>query len=225
MIKVENIETWGFRHAIRGMRNPLNSWAKSDTEFSYDDIEKHGVIKIGDNDLNLMRRLYKGGSEHRKYLRQIFVSMDITAPLYFNKQLDTYKVGTVTNSCSSMHKIHAKEFGLEDFSIEHLPTDRVDDPEKYKDGEFSGTAIDALVFTIQALNYYRDLFLETKDKAYWYAMIQLLPSSYEQKRTLTMNYENAVTIIKQRTGHKLDEWADFIEVLKNLPYLREIMGE
>ena len=201
MIKVENIETWGFGHAIRGMRNPLNSWDKSD---SY--IELCDVI-VGDADLALMHKLYKGGTEHRKYLRQIFVSMDIIAPLYWWKEFDTYKVGTVANSCSTMHKIHAKEFTLDDFSVEHL----------------DGWSLEHFIDTLNLLNKYRYDFIETKNKSDWWQMIQLLPSSYNQKRTITMNYENAVNMIRQRENHKLDEWRDFVKELRQLPYMKQIM--
>lgn len=207
MIKIENVETFNFENAIRGMRNPLNSWDKSDSYWVGHDDERQ--FMIGDNDLDLMRRLYKAGSEHRKYLRQIFVSMDITAPLYWWKEFDTYKVGTVSNSCSTMHTIHKKEFELDDFSHDHLRP--------------IGLAL--LYNIIGGLNEYRKMYLETKDKDDWWQLIQLLPSSYNQKRTITMNYENAVTIIKQRTGHKLDEWSVLIEELKKLPYLEEIIGE
>ena len=206
MIKIEDVEVWGFEHAIRGMRNPMNSWGKSDSEFvPWDSTD----IEIGKNDLDLMHRLYKAGTEHRKYLRQIFVSMDITAPLYWWKEFDTYKIGTTANSCSTMHKIHAKEFTLDDFSYEHLLYE-------WKSH---------LMNTIGALNLAREFYLRTKDKKYWWQMIQLLPSSYNQRRTITMNYENVVTIIKQRSCHKLDEWNDFVAELKKLPYVKEIMGE
>lgn len=200
MIKVENIDVWGFNHAIRGMRNPMNSWHMSDST--------DGVI--GYKDLDLMHRLYKAGAEHRKYLRQIMVSMDIIAPLYWWKEFDTYKIGTVANSCSTMHKIHCKEFTLDDFSHEHLLEDE---------------ATEFMKHLVNGLNFYRKKFLKTKDKVYWWQMIQLLPSSYNQRRTVTMNYENIVSMINQRTGHKLDEWHDFIEVLKKLPYVKEIIGE
>ena len=209
MIKVENIEVWGFKHAIRGMRNPMNSWDKSDSYF-----RGETSWSVGKNDLDLMRRLYKAGTEHRKYLRQISVSMDITAPLYWWKEFDTYKVGTVANSCSTMHKIHDKFFDVDDFSCEHLQG-FWDSP----DAEYR----EALKTTIRALNNAREIYLKTKDKKYWWYMIQLLPSSYNQRRTITMNYENVMTIIKQRTGHKLDEWNQFVETLKGLPYITEIM--
>lgn len=201
MIQIGNVDVWGFEHAIRGMRNPLNSWSKSDSDTK--------LLVIGEADLDLMRRLYKAGSEHRKYLRQIFVSMDVTAPLYWWKEFDTYKVGTVSNSCSTMHTIHKKEFTLDDFSCEHLLYEW--------QSELSNT--------IAMLNQAREWYLSSKDKKWWWQMIQLLPSSYNQKRTLTMNYENVVSIINQRSGHKLDEWNDFIAELKKLPYITEIMGD
>ena len=215
MIKVENIDVWGFEHAVRGMRNPMNSWDKSDSEYRKGidgmsiDASMANNYQIGKNDLDLMRRLYKAGAEHRKYLRQIMVSLDITAPLYWWKEFDTYKVGTVSNSCSTMHKIHAKEFELDDFSCEHLLQ----------------IALDDLSGTIETLNEYRVLYLESKNQTYWWQMIQLLPSSYNQKRTITMNYENVFNIIHQRTGHKLDEWREFVNVLKDLPYVKEIMED
>lgn len=218
MIKLENINVFNFEGAIRGMRNPLNSWDKSDSNFyPWDETS----VEIGENDLNLMKRLYKAGSEHRKYLRQIFVSMDITAPLYWWKEFDTYKVGTVSNSCSTMHTIHKKEFSLDDFSIEHVSDDSLE--VNYKYVKYWNKPIDALVDLIDILNACREKYLETKDKKWWWQLIQLLPSSYNQKRTITMNYENVITIIKQRTGHKLDEWNLFIDELKQLPYVEKIM--
>jgi hypothetical protein len=203
MIKVDNCDIWGFEHAIRGMRNPLNSWDRSDSmpggEAGY---------QIGENDLDLMHRLYSAGSEHRKYLRQIMVSMDITAPLYWWKEFDTYKVGTTANSCSTMHKIHAKEFELDDFSHEHLT-------------ENSKLTMQV---TIDMMNAYRDKYLKDKEREDWWQMIQLLPSSYNQKRTVTMNYENVMNMINQRKNHKLDEWKDFVKTLKKLPYIEDIRG-
>lgn len=199
MIKVDRIKVYNITNAIYSARNPLNSWRKSDSDLERD--------IVGPNDLDLMRRLYKAGPEHRKYLRQIFVSMDITAPLYFWKEADQYKVGTTTNSCSTMHKIAAKEFEVDDFSYEHL---------------FS---LGTLRMVIEDLNYNRNKYLETKNKDYWWQLIQLLPSSYNQKRTVTLNYENVISMIKQRTGHKLDEWNNFIEILKELPYIEDIMEE
>jgi len=235
MIKVETIDIWGFEHAIRGMRNPMNSWNKSDSGWGEytNDLDS---FDIGKNDLDLMRRLYKAGTEHRKYLRQIMVSMDITAPLYWWKEFDTYKVGTVANSCSTMHKIAAKEFKLDDFSHEHLfgsfePIQRINsDSPNYYEVMFSNESIKIksdtmMMCLIELLNFYREKYLETKDKKYWWQLIQLLPSSYNQRRTVTMNYENVVTIIRQRVGHKLDEWKEFVEILSKLPYLDDICGE
>lgn len=211
MLKVEHMEAYGFEAAIRGMRNPLNSWGKSDSHYACDadgDPESQKYI-IGENDMGLMRRLFKGGTEHRKFMRQIYVSMDITAPLYWWKEFDTYKVGTTANSCSTMHKIQAKEFTLEDFSTEHL----------------TAPSLSRFMLIINIMNSYREEFNETKSKDAWWQMIQLLPTSYNQKRTVTMNYEVAYSIIKQRTGHKLDEWHTFIDELKKLPYLTDIMEE
>ena len=208
MIKVENVDVWGFKHAIRGMRNPKNSWSKSDSGYvatgkRYEYVD----YVIGENDLKLMQNLFNAGTEHRKYLRQIFVSMDITAPLYWWKEFDTYKIGTVANSCSTMHKIAAKEFELDDFSHEHL---------------INGTSKIMLQGILDLMNQYRNQYLDTKNKEYWWQMIQLLPSSYNQKRTVTMNYENVVTIIRQRAGHKLDEWREFVDILSKLPHLDDI---
>lgn len=208
MIKVENIETWGFEHAIRGMRNPLNSWSRSDSSFEYEAYSGEFVpdLKIGENDLKLMRQLYVGGQPHRKYLRQIFAVMDITAPLYWWKEFDTYKVGTTANSCSTMHKIAAKEFTVEDFSVEHLLAENT---------VYFGK-------TIERLNNARNKFLETKDKRYWWQMIQLLPSGYNQRRTVNMTYENVMNMLDYREGHKLDEWREFCKILKQLPYVEVI---
>jgi len=208
VIKIEKVEVWGFEHAIRGCRNPMNSHAKSDSGYGLDG-EDEDVFVIGKNDMDLMQRLYKAGTEHRKYLRQIFVSMDITAPLYWWKEADTYRIGVTTNSCSTMHKIHAKPFELDDFSHEHV----------------SSWNMNTLKYVIDCLNADRENYLITKDKEYWWQLIQLLPSSYNQRRTITMNYENVMTIINQRKGHKLDEWNDLVEELYKLPYVREIRGE
>lgn len=220
MIIVENIDVWGFEHAVRGMRNPKLSHDKSDSRWEW--VEDPSPINpddpgmtfvIGKNDLDLMRRLYRAGTEHRKYLRQIFVSMDITAPLYWWKEMDQYKVGTVTDSCSTMHKITAKQFVLEDFSVEHLYSDEL---------EFFKEIVDRLN---SAREMYLDNDIPSRKKCDWWQLIQLLPSSYNQKRTVTMNYENVVSMIRQRTGHKLDEWNEFVEVLKDLPYVKEIMED
>lgn len=223
MIKVTNFDTWGFAHAVRGMRNPMNSWHKSDSHAEYP------KYVIGENDLDLMHRLYVAGSEHRKCLRQIFVSMDITAPLYWWKEFDTYKVGTVANSCSTMHKIHTKVFTLDDFSHEQLirSWDMSADEAPYNVDyeEYCNLPIEVLEFTVHALNVYRELYIKTNDKKYWWQMIQLLPSSYNQRRTVTLTYENVVNIIHQRKNHKLDEWRGFVKTLMELPYIREIIGE
>ncbi len=205
MIKVEHMEVWGFAHAIRGMRNPLNSWDKSDSAYEPADYCE-SVFVVGENDLDLMKRLYKAGPEHRKYLRQIYASMDVVAPLYWWKEADQYRIGVTTNSCSTMHKIAAKEFVLDDFSVEHLT-----------EGNTEGFKL-----ILNCLNTARQNYLDTKDKLWWWQMIQTLPSSYNQKRTITMNYENVITMIKQRTGHKLDEWNEFVDILKQLPYVEEI---
>lgn len=202
MIKVEHIVTWGFEHAIRGMRNPLNSWDRSDSKFDYD------KMCLGENDLALMRKLYAAGQPHRKYLRQIFVAMDITAPLYWWKEFDTYKVGTTANSCSTMHKIAAKEFELSDFSTEHLSEDVINKP--FKD-------------IIDCLNFFRGLYNLNKDKSDWWQMIQLLPSSYNQRRTVTMTYENVMNILDYRQGHKLSEWNEYCDILMaGLPYVADL---
>lgn len=204
MIKIEKVDVNGFEAAVRGMRNPMNSWDKSDSYY-----DTFGMFyNVGKNDLDLMRRLYKGGSEHRKYLRMIHVTMDVTAPLYWWKEYDTYKVSTVANSCSTMHKIHVKEFTLDDFSTDHMMPSS-----KY-----------VLDIVIEQLNAARNNFVNTKNKDAWWQMIQLLPSSYNQKRTLDLNYETIINIIHQRTGHKLDEWNLLVEELKKLPYLAEIMS-
>ena len=234
MIKVENIDVCGFKHAIRGMRNPKNSWDKSDTTVAFHAVEnfapgdsmaekywewndKYGLnIKIGKNDLDLMKRLYKAGTEHRTYARMIQVSMDLTAPLYWWKEMDRYTVGKSQVSCSTMHKIAAKEFELDDFSHEHLGYSNALNVEDSVLRQFE--------MTIFALNKAREEYLKTKDKKYWWCMIQTLPSSYNQKRTICMSYETVFKIIRERTGHKLDEWNDFVKILKDLPYVKEIIS-
>lgn len=218
MIKIENIDVWGFEHAIRGMRNPLNSWEKSDTVRDYDSVV------VGEKDLNLMKKLAASGPEHRKFLRQIFVSMDILAPLYWWKEMDQYKVGTTTDSCSTMHTITKKRFDMDDFSHEHLGI--------WTFNETFGDMIDnrwteSLWRTIDDLNFARALYIQTDDpdlkKQYWWQIIQLLPSSYNQKRTWTGSYENLLNIRRQRGRHKLDEWKEFCQTIeKNLPHFSEI---
>lgn len=204
MINLKYADIWGFEHAVRGMRNPMNSWDKSDTFVDYD------LVLLGNKDKELMKRLVHAGPSHRKFLRQIFVSVDITAPLYWWKEFDTYKVGTTANSCSTMHKIHDKEFTLDDFSVEHLNNDVLNKP--FKD-------------IISCLNFFRQLYIQDHDKDNWWQMIQLLPSSYNQKRTVTMNYENLLNIYETRRNHKLDEWKDFCKWIENLPNAELITGE
>lgn len=228
MIKIENVETYGWEAAIRGMRNPMNSWEKSDSVF-FDGDEYHDICgdtgpcseyeegwDLGFADQNLMMRLAKAGPVHGKFRRMITVTMDITAPLYWWKEFDTYKVGTVANSCSTMHKIQAKEFTLEDFSCEHL-FDRYGDPSMNLNyGQKYPKAI--LVDIISALNRFREEYNYTKDKRYWWQMIQLLPSSYNQRRTVQLNYETLSNIYIYRRDHKLDEWRDFCKMIEGLPY-------
>ena len=210
MLEITNAEVLGWEHVIRGMRNPMNSWEKSDSH-GFDpqfDIINNG-FQIGPNDLDLMRRLAAGGSVHAKYRRMIVVYLDILAPLYWWKEFDTYKVGTVANSCSTMHKIHAKAFTTSDFSTEHLNND----------------SAQLLEETIDILNMYRDRFLDSKDKGDWWQMIQLLPSSYNQKRTIMLNYEVLHNIYHSRKDHKLDEWHTFCDWIKGLPVSEIITGE
>lgn len=214
MIKVEAIEVFGIEGAMRGMRNPLNSWDKADTTVSDD------ILEIGENDLNLATRLIKAGTEHRKFLRMIHVQMDIIAPLYWWKEADTYKVGTTTNSCSTMHKIAAKEFTLDDFSHEHLIDDQ-DDFEN-ENGQISSYKDFLYYDVLDVLNTARRQYLETKDKKYWWQMIQLLPSSYNQRRTWDISMETLLSILHQRKNHKLDEWNEFRDIcLEQVPYLKE----
>ena len=241
MIKIENTEVVGWEHAIRGMRNPMNSWDKSDSEFCILGSPEHEesiavdydcewTTYIGPNDRNLMKRLRNAGTDHRKFMRMITVYLDITAPLYWWKEFDTYKVGTVANSCSTMHKIHAKEFVWEDFSDEHLDDERnvLENCNEYQLGDHywpEYTSRDILNLTIYALNYYRDLYLQTKDKTYWWQMIQLLPSSYNQKRTVMLNYEVLANMFAARCNHKLDEWKTLCEWMRTLPYSELITNE
>ena len=217
MIKLENIETYGWEAAIRGMRNPMNSWDKSDSVI----LPTENIIDVGDNNLALMKKLAAAGTDHRKFMRMINVTMDITAPLYWWKEFDTYKVGTVRNSCSTMHKIHAKEFTLDDFSHEHLiDTDR----ETHSKYTRMIPVTMVLEHVIYELNYNREKYLETKDKLYWWQIIQLLPSSYNQRATVQLNYEVLANMYKSRKNHKLDEWREFCKEIESLPYFMNIVG-
>ena len=240
MLKIEDAEILGWEHAIRGMRNPLNSWEKSDSGscVSTQAVEE-GWFEVGPNDLDLMKRLRNAGTDHRKFMRIISVYVDLTAPLYWWKEFDTYKVGTVANSCSTMHKIAAKEFTLEDFSHEHLfgPDDMLKWDERKdigRDNALAAVNVDGnwcyftpqgyIQMTCNILNHYREKYLETKDKKYWWQMIQLLPSSYNQKRTVMLNYEVLANIYKSRRNHKLDEWHTFCDWIEGLPYSELITG-
>ena len=228
MIKIEHVETLGWEAAIRGMRNPMNSWEKSDSEWHLigapgtnqavaNDKYLREKYCIGNNDLDLMKRLCNAGTDHRKFMRMITVYMDITSPLYWWKEFDTYKVGTVANSCSTMHKIADKEFTLEDFSCEKLIT-REQPLVEGVDAVEPPNAVWLMNRTIQTLNQYRNLYLQTKDKKYWWQMIQLLPSSYNQRRTVMLNYEVLANMYKSRRNHKLDEWVDFCAEIERLPH-------
>ena len=228
MIKIEHVETLGWEAAIRGMRNPMNSWEKTDSEWHLigtpgtnqavaNDKYLREKYCIGNNDLDLMKRLCNAGTDHRKFMRMITVYMDITAPLYWWKEFDTYKVGTVANSCSTMHKIADKEFTLEDFSCEKLIT-REQPLVEGVDAVEPPNAIWLMNRTIQTLNQYRNLYLQTKNKKYWWQMIQLLPSSYNQRRTVMVNYEVLANMYKSRRNHKLDEWIDFCAEIERLPH-------
>lgn len=229
MIKFENTEVLGWESAIRGMRNPMNSWEKSDSGWNPDwprdnyifvdeDTDNYLELAIGPNDQKLMTALRNAGTDHRKFMRMITVYVDITAPLYWWKEFDTYKVGTVANSCSTMHKIADKEFTLEDFSCEHLISDEAIPCRVY-------SAKSMMEATVNNLNTFRKLYLETQDKKYWWQMIQLLPSSYNQRRTVMLNYEVIANIYKSRKNHKLDEWSfGFIEWILSLPYSELITG-
>lgn len=227
MIKIENVETMGWGGAIRGMRNAMNSWNKSDSKFCRLDCITtdvnldeeacndicggdlyRGFLQIGKADMKLCKNLIKAGSSDRKFMRMIHVQADVTAPLYWWKECDTYKVGTVANSCSTMHTIHKKEFTSDDFSHEHLLSENV---------IYFGK-------TIERLNNARNLFLETKDKEYWWQMIQLLPSSFNQMRTVDLDYETLFSIYHQRKNHKLDEWREFCKWIETLPYMKEFLG-
>ncbi len=215
MIKIEKVAVHGMEEAIRGMRNPMNSWDKSDSGICK---KLDGTFQVGKADHKLMMKLAAGGPVHAKYRRMIIVYLDITAPLYWWKEFDTYKIGTVANSCSTMHKIHQKKFGYDDFSYEHLLG---------CDNLNWGDIIPMNIFesVIQALNFYREKYLETEDKQYWWQMIQLLPSSYNQKRTVMLNYEVLASIYPMRKNHKLDEWREFCQWIEKLPYSEIIVGD
>ena len=245
MLKIENFEVLGWEHAIRGMRNPMNSWEKSDSNF-FDDSEGHvcnicqghgpmSLIEIGPNDYTLMKNLRNAGTDHRKFMRMITVYLDITGPLYWWKEFDTYKVGTVANSCSTMHKIAVKEFDINDFSHEHI---------EELDGDEYNMSYDWLLRTVDILNYYRKEYsiaseklkrtdlteaerkhVLAQQKFYWWQMIQLLPTSYNQKRTVMLNYEVLANIYKSRRNHKLDEWHTLCDWIEELPYSELITGK
>lgn len=215
MIKIENTEVYGFEAAIRGMRNPMNSWDRSDSDCKtiIRDNGKYVEDFIGDNDLKLMKNLVKAGSDHSKFMRMITVTCDVTAPLYWWKEFDTYKVGTVRNSCSTMHKITAKEFTLDDFSHEHLLNENGVAVEDWR-----SEWLEDLYITIERLNCARQCFTDIKDKKYWWQMIQLLPSSYNQRATVQLNYAVLRNMYHARKKHKLDEWHTFYEWVEGLPY-------
>lgn len=241
MIKIENVETCGWEAAIRGMRNPKNSWAKSDShkcpcaDWDGDcpmvmndnepakgcDPDKYRFC-VGENDFHLMQALANSGPDDGKFLRMIHVQLDVTAPLYWWKEADQYKVGTVTDSCSTMHKIHAKEFELDDFSHEHIINSVSMGAQEI---EVRISPMQALLTTIECLNSYRKLYLETKDKKYWWQMIQLLPSSYNQRRTWDLNYAVLRNIYHARRNHKLDEWRELCAWIETLPYSELIIGK
>jgi len=202
LLKVERISVMNLENAMRGARNPLNSWARSDSYY-----DENGQYILGENDLGLAKRLARAGSDHRKYLRQIFISVDVTAPMYWWKEYDTYKVATVANSTSTMHKIHSKEFSRDDFSLDKLDEDSV-------------AFFDTIIAKLEEL---RLKYTETKDKQYWYDIIQLLPSSYNQMRTCSLNYETLINIYYARKGHKLDEWHTFCDFIKTLPYAKDLI--
>ena len=215
MISFEKTEVVGIEHTIRGMRNPMNSWDKRDSCYTIVD-EERGVYNyvVGDRDFDLMKRLANAGTDHRKFMRMLVVYVDITAPLYWWKEFDTYKVGTVANSCSTMHKIHSEKITLDDFSVDNLglvlsDTDYEDDRCRF---------VDWFCHVVDMCEQLRTLFIETKDERYWRALIQLLPESYNQKRTIMLNYEVLANIYRSRRGHKLEEWRDFCKWIESLPY-------
>ena len=229
MIKIEDVDVMGIRKAIQGMRNAMNSWNKSDSRldgcytpnrdcnncpYKFVECNNPNHFFIGEKDMELARRLIKSSSSDRKFMRMIHVQADVTAPLYWWKEYDTYKVGTVANSCSTMHTIHKKEFTLDDFSKEHIGLTPNCDP----------MFADALEYVIMALNEARHCYLDTKDKTFWWQMIQLLPSSFNQMRTIDLDYETLYSIYHQRRNHKLDEWVEFCKWIETLPYMKEFLG-
>lgn len=224
MIRIENVDVFGWESAIRGMRNPMNSWDKSDSQFHVcSKSGKTSYTEIGNNDLKLMQSLVKAGTDHSKFMRMINVSCDITAPRYWWTEYDTYKVGTVRNSCSTMHKIADKEFEQSDFSREHLTTldyQHYDilDTEEVERIEFQTASTEILRLIIQCLNNYRKLYLATKNKKYWWQMIQILPQSYNQRATVQLNYAVLRKMYHARKNHKLDEWVEFCKWIETLPY-------
>lgn len=211
-MRFDNTDTWGFKHAIRGMRNPYDSWVKSDSKI-VTSVNGNKSMILGDNDKGLAQSLIKGGSEHRKFLRQIMVSVDITAPFYWWKEFDTYKVGTTANSCSTMHTLTKNPITIDCFEM----------------GDFEDVEIDMTIryfwnsYLISALEQLRLKYLETKDKRYWKELVRILPEGWLQKRTVTMNYENLLSICRQRKGHRLTEWKSFIDWAKTLPYADDLL--
>ena len=226
MLKIENVDVFGFESAIRGMRNPMNSWDKSDTEYKLildskcsEDVEKaktcgNVLVEIGNNDLKLIQSLVKAGSDHSKFMRMINVTCDITAPLYWWKEFDTYKVGTVRNSCSTMHKTHSKEFTLDDFSIDDF---------YFEDDKCGMYLSDMFKNVVADCEFLRKNFVETGDKKYWRGLIQLLPESYNQRATVQLNYAVLRNMYHSRKNHKLDEWVKFCKWVETLPYAKELI--
>ena len=215
-MKFLDTDVWGFYHAVRGARNPMNSWGKMDSVF----FEDNSTPELGENDLDLLQRLIKGGSEHRKFMRQIMVSVDITAPLYWWKEFDTYKVGTTANSTSTMHKLTSKPITIEDFEMDDFERVKIFDREPYNPDDYTDEIWDYIIDICETL---RQRFIETKDKKYWKELIRILPESYLQTRTVTMNYENLYSIVRQRRGHKLTEWSSFIDWVHTLPFANELI--
>ena len=225
MIRIEDVGVMGIRKAIKGMRNAMNSWEKSDSGYMVDeklDGVQFSYFKIGEADMKLCKNLIKAGSPDRKFMRMIHVQADVTAPLYWWKEFDTYKVGTVANSCSTMHTIHKKEFTLDDFSHEHF-WDETNEVHGSIPGYLGKNSSDYLKDLLRYLNFIRAKFIETKDKTYWWQMIQLLPSSFNQMRTIDLNYETLYSIYHQRKNHKLDEWREFCRWIETLPYMKEFL--